>query len=218
MPELSPRDPPGNNTARDAASRLSIFRSSPRFVSATPMPKPTDPFARVAIWCFVLAGIFAVLGGVALATPWVAATVIVIFCGVTLLAAGVSQLAMAVGTYTWRGFWVMLLCGGLSTLAGAGMLALPKAGVEALVIFLGLLLTFEAAAKLAAAFTIRDGFPWGWLLFDGVVTGILGGILLTSSPAAAGVLLGIFVGINLLSSAATFLAVGLHLRRAGRLA
>ena len=31
-------------------------------------------------------------------------------------------------------------------------------------------------------------------------------------------MLGIFVGINLLSSAATFLAVGLHLRRAGRLA
>ena len=112
----------------------------------------------------------------------------------------------------------MLLCGGLSTLAGAGMLALPKAGVEALVIFLGLLLTFEAAAKLAAALTIRDGFPWGWLLFDSVVTGVLGGILLTSSPAAAGVLLGIFVGINLLSSGFTFLAVGLHLRRASRLA
>lgn len=182
------------------------------------MPTSADPFARVAIWCLVIAGIFAVLGGVALAAPWVAATVIAVFCGITLLAAGVAQLAMAIGTYTWRGFWVMLLCGGLSTLAGAGMLALPKAGVEALVIFLGLLLAFEAAAKLAAAFTIRDGFPWGWLLLDGVVTGILGGILLTSSPAAAGVLLGIFVGINLLSSAATFLAVGLHLRRAGRLA
>jgi uncharacterized membrane protein HdeD (DUF308 family) len=90
--------------------------------------------------------------------------------------------------------------------------------VEALVIFLGLLLTFEAAAKLAAAFTIRDGFPWGWLLLDGAITGLLGGILLTSAPAEAGILLGIFVGINLLSSAATFLAVGLHLRRAGRLA
>ena len=112
----------------------------------------------------------------------------------------------------------MLLCGGLSTLAGTGMLTLPEAGVEALVIFLGLLLSFEAAAKIAAAFAIRDGFPWGWLLLDGVITGLLGGILLTSSPAAAGVLLGIFVGINLLSSAATFLAMGMHLRRAGRMA
>ena len=182
------------------------------------MTRPAAPFARVASWCFVLAGIFAILGAASVAAPWVAATVIAVFCGITLLAAGISQLAMAAGTYSWRGFWVMLLCGGLSTLAGAGMLALPKAGVEALVIFLGLLLTFEAAAKLAAALTIRDGFPWGWLLFDSVVTGVLGGILLTSSPAAAGVLLGIFVGINLLSSGFTFLAVGLHLRRASRLA
>lgn len=182
------------------------------------MPTSTDPFARVAIWCFVLGGIFAVLGGLALAAPWVAAAVIAVFCGITLLAAGVSQLAMAIGTYTWRGFWIMLLCGGLSTLAGTGMLTLPEAGVEALVIFLGLLLSFEAAAKIAAAFAIRDGFPWGWLLLDGVITGLLGGILLTSSPAAAGVLLGIFVGINLLSSAATFLAMGMHLRRAGRMA
>jgi uncharacterized membrane protein HdeD (DUF308 family) len=182
------------------------------------MAPSNDPFTRVAIWCFVLGGIFAVLGCLALAAPWLAATVIAVFCGVTLLAAGISQLAMAISTYSWRGFWIMLLCGGLSTLAGTGMLTLPEAGVEALVIFLGLLLTFEAAAKLAAAFTIRDGFPWGWLLLDGAITGLLGGILLTSAPAEAGILLGIFVGINLLSSAATFLAVGLHLRRAGRLA
>ena len=52
----------------------------------------------------MLAGIFAVLGGLSLAAPWVAATVIAVFCGVTLLAAGIAQLAMAVGTYTWRGF------------------------------------------------------------------------------------------------------------------
>jgi len=49
------------------------------------MSSSADPFARVASWCFVLAGIFAVLGGLSLAAPWVAATVIAVFCGVTLL-------------------------------------------------------------------------------------------------------------------------------------
>jgi uncharacterized membrane protein HdeD (DUF308 family) len=90
---------------------------------------------------------------------------------------------------------------------------LPRAGVEALVVFLGLVLLFEAAAKIAAAITLRDGFPWVWLLLDGLVTGVLGGILLTSRPAEAGVLLGVFIGINLLSSAAMFLATGFSLRR-----
>ena len=58
-------------------------------------------------------------------TPWVAAKVVAVFCGISLLVAGVSQVAMAVGTYTWRGFWITLVCGGLSTMAGVGMLVLP---------------------------------------------------------------------------------------------
>jgi uncharacterized membrane protein HdeD (DUF308 family) len=179
------------------------------------MPNPEDELlnGRVSTWCFVLGGVLAVLGGLALASPWAASTVVDVFCGVTLIAAGISQLAMTAGTFTWRGFWLTLLCGALSIVAGTGMLVLPKAGVEALVVFLGLVLLFESAAKLTAAFSIREDFPWGWLLSDGILTGILGGVLLTSTPAAAGVLLGVFVGINLLSSGAMFAAAGWWMRR-----
>ena len=175
----------------------------------------TEPpsVSRIATWCLILGGIYAALGTLALMTPWVAAQVIAVFCGVSLLVAGVAQGAMAVGTYTWKGFWITLVCSGLSTMAGIGMLVLPEAGIEALVLFLGFLLAFEAVAKLAAAFTVREEFPWGWLLLDGVITGILSAILLTSSPLEAGTLLGIFIGINFLSSAMAFIAAGLRLRK-----
>ena len=58
-------------------------------------------------------------------------------------------------------------------------------------------------------------FPWGWLLFDGLVTGVLAGLLLTTKPAAAGILLGVFVGVNLLSSGLLFATTGLWLKREG---
>ena len=177
------------------------------------MDTESPSVSRIATWCLVLGGIFAALGTLAVMTPWVAAKVVAVFCGITLLVAGFSQIAMAIGTYTWRGFWITLVCGGLSTMAGIGMLVLPEAGVEALVLFLGFLLAFEAVAKLAAAFTVREGFPWGWLLLDGIITSILSVILLTSSPLEAGMLLGIFIGINFLSSAVAFIAAGLHLRK-----
>jgi uncharacterized membrane protein HdeD (DUF308 family) len=176
-----------------------------------------DLLGPVSTWCLVLGGILAVLGGLALASPWAASTVVDMFCGVTLIAAGISQLAMTAFTFTWRGFWLTLLCGSLSLVAGTGMIVLPKAGIEALVVFLGLILLFESAAKLAAAFSIRGDFPWGWLLIDGVITGLLGSVLLTSRPAAAAVLLGVFVGVNLLSSGVMFADAGLSLRRAERL-
>jgi membrane protein HdeD len=179
----------------------------------TTLSSDDDIIGRLSTWSLVLAGILAVLGGLALAAPWAASTVVDVFCGITLIAAGISQLVMTMGTFTWRGFWLTLLCGTLSIMAGTGMLVLPAAGIAALVTFLGLMLLFESTAKLVAAFTIREHYPWGWILLDGVITGVLGMILLTSRPAEAGVLLGVFVGISLLSSAMLFTSAGFSLRR-----
>lgn len=64
-----------------------------------------------------------------------------------------------------------------------------------------------------AAGAAPPGFPWGWLLFDGIVTTLLGGLLLTAPAAQAGVYLGVLIGINLLSSGISFLAAGFCLRR-----
>jgi uncharacterized membrane protein HdeD (DUF308 family) len=173
---------------------------------------PHRIFHRIEHWLLVVGGCLAALGVLALAAPWVASKVVNFLVAGSLIAGGVSQLGMAASTFTWRGFWLALICGVLSIVAGTAMLAIPVEGVHALVTFLGLLILFEAAAKLAAACTVPRDFPWGWLLLDGVVTAVLGGVLLTARPEQAGVLLGIIVGINLLSSGIAFLASGLWLR------
>lgn len=172
------------------------------------------PLSRIGTWCLTVGGVLAVLGGLAIAAPWAAATVVDAVCGMTLVAGGVSQVGMAAGTWTWRGFWLALLCGVLSIVAGTAMLAIPVEGIFALVTFLGVVILFEAAAKLAAAFSLPRDFPWGWLLLDGLVTAVLGGILLVSSREQAGLYLGTIVGINLLSSGIALLASGFSLRRA----
>jgi uncharacterized membrane protein HdeD (DUF308 family) len=179
----------------------------------TTLSSDDEPVGRLSTWSLVLAGVLSVLGGLALAAPWAASTAVDVFCGITLIAAGVSQLVMTMGTFTWRGFWLTLMCGTLSIMAGTGMLVLPAAGIAALVTFLGLMLLFESAAKIVAAFSIGEHYPWGWLLLDGIVTGALGLILLTSRPAESGVLLGVFVGISLLSSGLLFASAGLWLRK-----
>jgi uncharacterized membrane protein HdeD (DUF308 family) len=172
-----------------------------------------DATGSLVRWSFGIGTVLAVLGGLSIAAPWVASTVIAWLCGGALVAAGLSQLGMAAGTWTRRGFWLTLLCGVLSLVAGTAMIAIPVEGVHALVTFLGIVILVEAAAKLAAAFSLPRDFPWGWLLADGLVTAVLGGILLTSRANQAGVLLGVLVGINLLSSGITFLLSGLWLRR-----
>ncbi len=152
------------------------------------------------------------LGILAVAVPWAAATFVDFMVGGSLIAAGVTQLAAAASTFTWRGFWLTVLCGGLSLVAGTAMLAIPAEGVHAMTTFIGLVLLFEAAAKLTAAFSLPRDFPWGWLLADGLITAVLGGMLLMSPTPQSGVFLGTLIGINLLVSGASFLGSGLWLR------
>ena len=132
---------------------------------------------QIASWCLGLGGVLAVLGILAIAAPWVASTVIDYLCGGTLIAAGISQLGMAAGTWTWRGFWLALVCGALSVVAGVAMLTIPVEGIHALVTFLGILILLQAAAKLTAAFSVPREVPRGWILFDGIITAVLGGMI-----------------------------------------
>ncbi|MFM9025156.1 MAG: DUF308 domain-containing protein [Planctomycetaceae bacterium] len=162
---------------------------------------------------FIWLGIaLAALGAVAIAAPWIPALTVDFLVAAALIAAGATQLATAAGTASWRGFWLTVLCGTLSLVAGAAMLAFPGEGVRALTFFLGLLLLFEAAAKTAAAFSLPRDFPWGWILLDGIVTAVLGGMLVMSRIDQAGIYLGLLIGINLLVSGGSFLGAGLWLK------
>lgn len=173
---------------------------------------PPSVLVRLATWSMGLGGVLIVLGLAAIAAPWVAAAAVAAFCGVTLVAGGVSQVAMTAGTFTWRGFWLTLVSGVLAIMLGVAMLLMPNEAAGALVIFLAIMLLLEATAKLSAAMLLGNDFPRGWLLFDGLITTVLGIVLLVSEPAAKEVLLGLFVGINLLSSGITFAAAGWSLR------
>jgi uncharacterized membrane protein HdeD (DUF308 family) len=169
--------------------------------------------SRVGSSALRLGVVLAILGILALVAPWGAATAVDVACGVALTTAGIAQIVLSATAFDWRGFWLSLVCGAISLVAGTAMLAIPRAGIEAIVVFVGLALLFEAAAKLAAAWTLRDAFPWGWLLFDGLLTAALGSILLTARPEDAGTLLGVLIGVNLLSSGLTFAATGWSLRQ-----
>ena len=169
--------------------------------------------ARVASSTLTVGVVLALLGGLSLAAPWGAATAIDIACGVALAVAGIAQIGLSASAFNWRGFWLALLCGSLSLMAGTAMLAIPRAGIEAIVVFVGLVLLFESAAKFTAAWAFRDVFPAGWMLVDGLLTAVLGGILFTARPDNAGTLLGVLVGINLLSSGLMFAATGWTLKR-----
>jgi uncharacterized membrane protein HdeD (DUF308 family) len=54
---------------------------------------------------------------------------------------------------------------------------------------------------------------WGWVLFDGVVTLLLGVMIWRQWPLSGLYVVGLFLGVNLLISGAGYVSLGLSVRR-----
>ncbi len=173
-----------------------------------------NPTATLRNWSFAVGAILVLLGIGAFAQPLIPSLTIDFLVGGLLLAAGVMRIAAAFGTYSWKGFWLTLLCGALSVASGTAMLTLPGVGIEALVVFLGILILLEGGAKVAAAFSVPRDYPWGWILLDGVVTCVLGAILFMATAEQSAIYLGMIVAIHLMASGAMLLGAGVWLHRA----
>jgi uncharacterized membrane protein HdeD (DUF308 family) len=58
------------------------------------------------------------------------------------------------------------------------------------------------------------GTPWGWVVASGVITLLLGIIILAHWPVSAVYTLGIFLGVDLVFAGASWIALGLGFRNA----
>jgi uncharacterized membrane protein HdeD (DUF308 family) len=166
----------------------------------------TDP-ARGSIaptlqkrWGWMLAsGIAQLIGGLlAIATPAVASLVAVGFFSAILLVSAVFNIIHAFKVRKWTGFALHLLGGLLYAAAGAIVLIYPFGGVATLMLVLGVLFIADGAVRsmLAAALRPRDG--WGWFLAGGIMSIVLGVMMLTMWPAGALWIVGMLFGVNLL--------------------
>lgn len=144
--------------------------------------------------------------GLSILLPFVSATLLTLALGSVAGVAGISQLLRLLGggdtrSRIFRGLSALLyLAGGLWVLVD------PIDSEISLTLFAGLLLTFEGVMELAGAAS-GNGPARGLVLIDGVITAVLGGLLIAEWPSdsvwAVGTLLGITLGmsaINLLSA------------------
>jgi uncharacterized membrane protein HdeD (DUF308 family) len=87
---------------------------------------------------------------------------------------------------------------------GISLLAFPIQSTLSLTLFLGFLLAIEGVMELAAA--AAGGGPARWLvLADGIVTAVLGGLLITEWPLSGTWAIGTKFGIGLAFSALNLL-------------
>jgi uncharacterized membrane protein HdeD (DUF308 family) len=155
---------------------------------------------------WVTIGLLFAGAGLALALPFASATLLTIALGGIATAAGISQLLRVTGANDTRGKVFRGLSGVLYILGGISLVVWPVVSEISLTLFIGFLLAFEGIMELAAA--AAGAIPArGLVLLDGIVTAVLGGMLIAEWPSdsiwAIGTLFGIalaFSAVNLITA------------------
>jgi len=148
-------------------------------------------------WFAVLGILLIVLGIAALAASALTTLISVLLLGWLLVLGGGVQTVHAFWARRWGGVFAHLVAGVLSLVVGLLFLTRPTLAELALTLFVAVLFIVGGLIRLNAALLGR--FPaWGWVVYDGVLSVVLGLVIWVAWPQSAVWVIGMLVGIDLL--------------------
>lgn len=148
-------------------------------------------------WLLVLGIILLALGIIALLDSVLVTTVSMLFFGWILIIAGIVE-----GIQTFRHrrsghLFLHVLNTILSIVVGIMLLLNPLTGALVLTLLLAIYFTVAGIFRIITAASIRVP-GWGWALFNGIVTLILGILIWAHWPPTGLWIIGLFIGIDLI--------------------
>lgn len=164
-------------------------------------------------WIVALGVVYIVAGFIALGSMVVATVASVFIVGVMMIIAGVAEVINAFQMKTWGRFLVWALLGLLYIVAGFVTFENPLLAAVLLTLFLGASLVASGVVRIFLAFSMQRGTFWGWVAFSGVITLLLGLLILARWPVNSVYILGLFLGIDLIFAGAGWVGLGLGLHR-----
>jgi uncharacterized membrane protein HdeD (DUF308 family) len=164
-------------------------------------------------WIVALGVVYVIAGLIALGSV-VAATVVSVFVvGIMMLIAGIAEVINAFQVKSWGRFFFWLLLGALYIVAGFVTFENPLLAAAVLTLILGVALIASGIMRIILAFSVQEGAPWIWIVISGVITLLLGLIIVAHWPVSSLFVLGLFLGIDLVIAGAGWIGLGLSLRR-----
>jgi uncharacterized membrane protein HdeD (DUF308 family) len=155
---------------------------------------------RKRSWMFLVQGAtLAAAGVLALLFPAFASSGVTVLIGWLLIGAGIVQGVSLIGVTKVPYFWLDLVAVALAIIVGWLLATRPEAGLTAITFLMLVFFMVGGIQRVIFALMIRPMPDWGWVLASGLVAIACAMILFQSLPEAAGWLLGILLGLNLIA-------------------
>lgn len=146
---------------------------------------------------FLLGILLVILGILAIASAHFVTLTSIIFLGFMLAIGGVLQIIYAFRVRKGQGFALTLLSGLLYGIVGLEFIFHPAASAAAVTLLLAAFYAVTGLFKIITSLTTH-AVQWGWLLFSGIVSFILGALIWSEWPYTGLWFIGLVVGIDLL--------------------
>lgn len=148
-------------------------------------------------WMLALGICLVILGVIAVVDAELTTIISMVVFGWILVIAGIIGAVQAIRHRGHSHLFLYVLNAVLSIVVGVMLLRGPATGAVVLTMLLATYFVVAAVFRIVMAFS--SGVPnWGWMLFDGVVTLILGILIWAQWPVSGLWVIGLFIGIDLI--------------------
>jgi uncharacterized membrane protein HdeD (DUF308 family) len=149
-------------------------------------------------WMLALGILLLALGVIGLYMTVALTIASVLFFGALLVVAGIAQAVQAFRATGWRSIALHVGIAALYILGGAIAFYDPVAASLSLTIFIAAMLLVAGVFRAVMAFHMRHTSGWGWVLFGGVISILLGVLIFMQWPVSGLFAIGLFVAIELI--------------------
>ena len=148
-----------------------------------------------------------ILGMLAMLAPGLTGFSVTLLIGVLIIAAGIIRMVWAFRAGSFGRGVLVFGIGLLTLICGIALVANPLFASGVMAVMLAIYFILDGIFELGLAFQLRSESGWGWMLFGGIVSILLGIMIWKQFPLsgawAIGTLLGIklfFVGIIIITT------------------
>lgn len=165
-----------------------------------------------APWFYTVGIVLIVLGTLALSSTVGLTFASVLFFGWLLVIGGIAEVVHSFWSKGMGTFFLSLLAGIFGIVVGGLMISNPGISALSLTLVFGVYFIVEGIVRSVVSIVHRGAY-WGWMFFNGLVTLLLGLLIVAQWPASGLWVIGLFIGIDMIVSGWSLIVVPLTVRK-----
>ena len=174
---------------------------------------PGELVKKATNWFIAIAVLFILLGIFAIAEPFAAGLGVTLLVGWLLVIGAVAHFFAAFKGHGAKHAILQMLVGIVYLIGGLYFLTHTIMGVSTLTLLLSGVILAEGVLEIVAYIRLKNMLGAGWMLMNGIVTLLLGGLIWFHWPSSSVWAIGTLVGVNLLMTGISRLMLGLAARK-----